>query len=116
MARSMFALSLAFAQPLAHMRAVPAASIASASAAALFPYRHGRTDAVHMVEDEDFDYDRDWAKRIFTPENAGPWLILITVLGLEVYNAAVPVEDMPPLLQQIIPTVLGSQYQRPPGA
>ena len=104
-------LSLAFApvnQPLVHMSP-------PAIAAAGLAVRH--TQAVFMAEpDDDFDYDRDWYKRIFTPENAGPWLILATVLGLEVYNAFVPLEDMPPLLQSIIPTVLGSQYQKPPGA
>lgn len=70
--------------------------------------------AVQLKEvDDDFDYDRDWAKRLFTPENAGPWLILVVVLGLQAYNAIVPSADMPPFIQELIPKILGAQYQRP---
>ena len=97
-------LSLAF---------VPVAQpIISVSAIAHRPYECRHAPAV-LVED-DFDYDRDWAKNIFSAKNAAPWLVLTTVLGFEIYNALVPVEEMPPLLQTVIPTVLGSQYQRPP--
>ena len=36
-------------------------------------------------------------------------------LSNNVLTQGQPVDDMPPLLQAVIPAVLGSQYQRPPG-
>ena len=66
--------------------------------------------AVRMKDESDFD--KNWTSRIFTPENAGPWLILLVVLSLEVVNALVPPEKMPPIIADVIPVVLGKQYDR----
>ena len=57
--------------------------------------------------------DKDWTSKIFTPENAGPWLILLVTLAFECL-AVLPRESLPPFLQELIPLVLGSQYSRPP--
>ena len=62
----------------------------------------------------DEEFEQDWTKRVFSIENAGPWVILATVLGLQVVNALVPLEDQPAFLREVIPVVLGKQYARPP--
>jgi len=60
------------------------------------------------------DGDEDWAPiPLLSVENAGPIAILLTVflfLGL----ATLPRETLPPLVQQLIPLVLGRQYAAPP--
>lgn len=59
----------------------------------------------------------EWQSRIFSPENAGPWAILIVVLlfeGLALADRLLPPDSLPPFVQQIIPLVLGSQYAPPP--
>ena len=58
-----------------------------------------------MVENKKYD----WTERVFTPENAGPWAILITVLAFEGL-ATLPRDSLPGWLQTLIPLVLGCQY------
>jgi hypothetical protein len=53
--------------------------------------------------------------KLFGPENAGPWLILVVVWGFLALIAVVPREDLPPFVQDLIPLVLGRQYGLPPG-
>lgn len=53
--------------------------------------------------------------KLFGPENAGPWLILVVVWGFLGLVAVVPREQLPPVIQQLIPLVLGRQYGLPPG-
>ena len=60
--------------------------------------------APHMKET-----DYSWLKNVFSKENAGPWVILITVFIFEGL-AALPRESLPPVVQQAIPLVLGRQY------
>jgi len=55
--------------------------------------------------------DFSWTQRIFTLENAGPFAILL-VVGIFQFLAALPPGDLPPWLADLIPKVLGSQYQR----
>jgi hypothetical protein len=60
------------------------------------------------------DEDEEWrAPALLSPENAGPFAILFVVFacfGL----ATLPRETLPPILQQIIPLVLGKQFAIPP--
>ena len=56
--------------------------------------------------------DDGWKSKVFSVENAGPWLILIVVLSFEAL-ATLPREDLPPLGQrQLISLVLSMQYRR----
>jgi hypothetical protein len=55
--------------------------------------------------------DFAWTQRIFTLENAGPFAILL-VVGVFQGLAAMPPDDLPPWLVNLIPTVLGSQFRR----
>jgi hypothetical protein len=66
-----------------------------------------RASPVVMADDD------GWKSKVFSVENAGPWLILIVVLSFEAL-ATLPREDLPPLVQQLIPLVLGKQYAIPP--
>lgn len=56
--------------------------------------------------------DTEWGKKVFTAQNAAPWAILIAVIAFEGL-ALLPRESLPPLLQQLIPLVLGKQYAPP---
>ncbi len=56
--------------------------------------------------------DWSWTKQVFTLQNAGPWLILLVITVFQGL-AALPREDLPPQLAELIPTVLGSQYRAP---
>lgn len=51
---------------------------------------------------------------VFSPENAGPWLILLVVLSFQII-AALPRlgVELPPALATLIPVVLGNQYAIP---
>lgn len=55
--------------------------------------------------------DLTWTRRILTLENAGPFGILF-VVGVFQGLAALPPDDLPPWLLDLIPTVLGSQFRR----
>eukprot|EP00966_Prymnesium_polylepis_P050474 1168613-Prymnesium_polylepis.1 len=57
--------------------------------------------------------DTEWTKNVFTKDNAGPWLILLITVSFQILNALVPYDDLPPLLQQAIPLILGRQYAPP---
>ena len=58
--------------------------------------------------------EKEWKPiPLFSPENAGPFAILLVTfvfLGL----SSLPRETLPPLVQQLIPLVLGRQYAVPP--
>ena len=65
------------------------------------------------------EFSEDWTTRIFNPVNAGPWLILVTVILFEGLQLAVrleviPRESLPSFVQAAIPLVLGKQYELPP--
>ena len=70
-----------------------------------------RLPAVPCMAKKEEGVDR--MSKVFSPENAGPWAILIVVFVFEGL-ALLPRESLPPLLQQAIPLVLGEQYARPP--
>jgi len=55
--------------------------------------------------------DWSWTKQLFTAQNAGPWLIILVITVFQGL-AALPREDLPPQLAELIPTVLGSQYRK----
>ena len=60
------------------------------------------------------DSDEEWQPpQLFSLENAGPFALIFVVfacLGL----ATLPRDTLPPILQQLIPLVLGKQYAVPP--
>ena len=60
------------------------------------------------------DEDEEWrAPALLSLENAGPFAIIFVVFacfGL----ATLPRETLPPILQQLIPLVLGKQFAIPP--
>jgi hypothetical protein len=73
------------------------------------PQRRSRTAVMSQGGD-----DEDWKPPgLFSPQNAGPWAILLVVAVFQGL-AALPRDDLPVWLQQAIPIVLGSQYERPP--
>jgi len=55
--------------------------------------------------------DYSWIKNVFTLQNAGPFAILI-VIGVFQGLAAMPRDDLPPWVAELIPKVLGSQYRK----
>ena len=57
--------------------------------------------------------EEPWRIKVFSPENAGPWAILVVVIVFEGL-AVLPRDQLPPLLQDLIPLVLGKQYAAPP--
>ena len=89
------------AHTLPHQGAFAASSAPSA------PHTQARA-AVLMSE-----RDLEWTKKLFTVKNAAPWLILVVVIAFEGL-ATLPRESLPPLLQQLLPLVLGRQYAAPP--
>lgn len=85
-----------------HTHAVPIAAAPLAS----------RSSPMRMVDEEDAS---DWGSKVFTAQNAAPWLVFIAVLVFEGFAllARLAPGAMPPALQQLIPLVLGEQYAPP---
>ena len=87
-----------------HAQRPPAACLAPSRPAHTLsqPRQHAN---VLMTESE------DWTSKIFSAENAGPWLILVVVLLFEGLNVLTRLGvELPPFLADLIPLILGEQY------
>lgn len=72
-----------------------------------------RVPVTFMAQKKNDDEEVEWkAPGVFSPENAGPWLILL-VTGVFQGLATLPREQVPEPLASLIPVVLGQQYGGP---